>query len=390
MFALIWLGVELVLASISGRPYDHYFIMLLPPMALLTAALISEILAHTHAPANLGRRVRSPAMMASLFALVMLRPLLGALVLRARTGGIVPARASSQVVQTADYVRAHSSPADRLLVWGLSGGVYFLAQRPAASKYLFAFPLLTRTYGDSVAPDFLAELRHAPPALIVDAAVSDQSAPPLSRWRCGVALSAAGLVRALSHDDAVAGAVLRIRCAELYARGRHRSGALDGVSRERADGGAMIRVERKGAMQTPMLAVPPRTVSDNAAVLVSDQHRTSRAALLAALVIGALVRGWHVWEVDFPLNNGGLFYAMVRDIQRAHYHLPAFTSYNGAHIPFGYSPLGFYLAGVLNDRGVDLLTLFAFCRSPRAPRAFWRSICSRAKCCNRGPRSLPR
>ncbi|HEY2896162.1 MAG TPA: hypothetical protein VGJ12_03430 [Gemmatimonadaceae bacterium] len=133
---------------------------------------------------------------------------------------------------------------------------------------------------------------------------------------------------------------------------------MDGVSRERADGGPVIRVERKGAMQTPLLAVPPRTVADNAAVLVSDQHRTSHVALLAALLIGALARGWHVWGVDFPLNDGGLFYAMVRDIQHAHYHLPAFTSYNGAHIPFGYSPLGFYLAGVLNDRGVDLLTLF--------------------------------
>jgi hypothetical protein len=126
--------------------------------------------------------VRSPAIIAALFALVMLRPLLGNLVLRARTTGIVPARASSQVVQTADYVRAHSSAHDRLLVWGLSGGLYFLAQRPAASKYLFAFPLLTHVYGDSVARDFLAQLRHAPPAIIVDAAVSDQSAPPLARW----------------------------------------------------------------------------------------------------------------------------------------------------------------------------------------------------------------
>jgi 4-amino-4-deoxy-L-arabinose transferase-like glycosyltransferase len=182
IFALIWVGVELLLASISGRPYDHYFIMLLPPMALLTAALVSEILSHSRTPANLGRRVRSPAIIGALFALVMLRPLLGALVLRARTGRIVPSRASSQVVQTADYVRAHSSPADRLLVWGLSGGVYFLAQRPPASKYLFAFPLLTRRYGDSVAVDFLAELRRTPPELIVDAAVSDQSAPPLSQW----------------------------------------------------------------------------------------------------------------------------------------------------------------------------------------------------------------
>jgi 4-amino-4-deoxy-L-arabinose transferase-like glycosyltransferase len=182
MFALIWIATELLLASLSGRPYDHYFIMLLPPMAVLTAVLVGEILSHPHTRANLRRRVRSPAIIAALFALVMLPPLAGNLVLRARTTGIVPSRASSQVVQTADYVRAHSSPRDRLLVWGLSGGVYFLAQRPAASKYLFAFPLLTRAYGDSVAPDFLAELRDAPPAIIVDAAVSDQSAPPLSRW----------------------------------------------------------------------------------------------------------------------------------------------------------------------------------------------------------------
>jgi hypothetical protein len=40
---------------------------------------------------------------------------------------------------------------------------------------------------------------------------------------------------------------------------------------------------------------------------------------------------------------------MVRDLQAAHYHLPAFTSYNGAGIPYAYSPLGFYLAGLLDD-----------------------------------------
>jgi len=119
----------------------------------------------------------------------------------------------------------------------------------------------------------------------------------------------------------------------------------------------MMPIADKGAMQTPLLAVPRRTLADNAAVLVSDQRRTARAALLAAILIGALIRGWHVWGVDFPLNDGGLFYAMVRDIQHAHYRLPAFTSYNGAHIPLGYSPLGFYLAGVLNDAGVDLFTL---------------------------------
>jgi hypothetical protein len=119
----------------------------------------------------------------------------------------------------------------------------------------------------------------------------------------------------------------------------------------------VIRVERKGPMEPPMLSVPRRTAGDAAAALVSEERRTTRMALLAAVLIGALVRAWHVWGVDFPLNDGGLFFVMVRDIQRAHYHLPAFTSYNGAHIPFGYSPLAFYLAGVLNDAGVDLFTL---------------------------------
>ena len=62
--------------------------------------------------------------------------------------------------------------------------------------------------------------------------------------------------------------------------------------------------------------------------------------------------------MDFPLNDGGLFYAMVRDIQRAHYHLPAFTSYNGAHIP-----LRLLAVRVLSRRRAErsracLLTLF--------------------------------
>ena len=182
LFALIWAAVELVLASISGRPYDHYFMMLVPPLAFLTAALVADLASLSLVPANLRRRMRSPVLVAVLFALVMVRPLVANVVLRARDTGLVPSRASSQVVQTADYVRAHSKPADHLLVWGLSGGTYFLAQRPPASRYLFAFPLLTHGYGDSVAVDFLSELRRAPPTIIVDAAVSDESAPPLAQW----------------------------------------------------------------------------------------------------------------------------------------------------------------------------------------------------------------
>jgi hypothetical protein len=90
-----------------------------------------------------------------------------------------------------------------------------------------------------------------------------------------------------------------------------------------------------------------------------SNERASHVAFVVALVLGAVIRGWHTLGADFPLNDGGLFYVMVRDIQRAHYHLPAFTSYNGGRIPFGYSPFTFYLAALLNDAtGVSLVTLF--------------------------------
>lgn len=80
-------------------------------------------------------------------------------------------------------------------------------------------------------------------------------------------------------------------------------------------------------------------------------QRDARHLLVLGYVVllGALVRLSFVAGSDFPLHDGGLFYVMVRDLQRAHYVLPAYTSYNAAGIPFAYPPLAFYLAGLLDD-----------------------------------------
>lgn len=66
--------------------------------------------------------------------------------------------------------------------------------------------------------------------------------------------------------------------------------------------------------------------------------------------VGLFVRLVYVLAASFPLNDGGLFLLMTRDLQAAGYCLPAFTSYlNGARIPFAYPPLPFYLAGAVAD-----------------------------------------
>ena len=72
-------------------------------------------------------------------------------------------------------------------------------------------------------------------------------------------------------------------------------------------------------------------------------------ALVAIFGLGLWVRAVHVLPAGFPLNDGGLFYAMAEDIQRAGYALPEFSSYNDGTIPFAYSPLAFYFAALLDD-----------------------------------------
>lgn len=112
----------------------------------------------------------------------------------------------------------------------------------------------------------------------------------------------------------------------------------------------MLETVRKPAVVTAILAKRPQI---EAARLVYP------FAIGSAFGLGLVVRGARTFSHDFPLNDGGLFYTMVQDLQRLHYQLPAYTSYNAATIPFTYSPFGLYVAGILNDvTRISLIDLF--------------------------------
>jgi hypothetical protein len=68
-----------------------------------------------------------------------------------------------------------------------------------------------------------------------------------------------------------------------------------------------------------------------------------------AMLIGAILMLSLVLREDFPRNDGGMFYVMVKDLIANNYRLPENTSYNNAHIPYVYPPLSFYLAALLSD-----------------------------------------
>ncbi len=83
------------------------------------------------------------------------------------------------------------------------------------------------------------------------------------------------------------------------------------------------------------------------------------AAVGAVAAAAVLIRTLPVATASFPLNDGGLFFAMARDLQHAGLQLPAATSYNGEGIPFVYPPLGLYIVAVASSSlPVSLLDLF--------------------------------
>ncbi len=72
--------------------------------------------------------------------------------------------------------------------------------------------------------------------------------------------------------------------------------------------------------------------------------------LTVAFAAACLVRLPLVLADDVPLNDGGVFLAMATDPANARLAVPDFTSYNRAHIPFAYPPLGIFLTAAVAAR----------------------------------------
>ena len=82
---------------------------------------------------------------------------------------------------------------------------------------------------------------------------------------------------------------------------------------------------------------------------------------MTALLFGGIVRFAAPMSAQGPVNDGGLFLQMTRDLQANGFVPPQYTTYNDANIPFAYPPLGFYLVGAIQSlTGISLFDLFTY------------------------------
>jgi hypothetical protein len=85
--------------------------------------------------------------------------------------------------------------------------------------------------------------------------------------------------------------------------------------------------------------------------------------LMVGLVValGAAIRLFFILSEDFPLNDGGLFYHMSRELIEHDFSLPVYTGYNSSQIPYAYPPLPFYLVGLAHTLlGIGLFEIVRF------------------------------
>ena len=172
-------------AAASARFYPHYYIALVPPCALLAAPVFARLW-------RSGARERRAARLtqAWLAATVVVFAV-------SHARGL-----SRQPVETAAgrYLQEHTSPDDRIFVWGQAPRIYIDAHRRPASRYIATFPLTGLIFGppltapgggavdthERIVPGAWQKLREDfaahEPAYVVDAEVGRDARYPVNEF----------------------------------------------------------------------------------------------------------------------------------------------------------------------------------------------------------------
>ena len=112
----------------------------------------------------------------------------------------------------AAHIRARTAPGDPILVWGFESGLYFLADRPASTRFGFLYPLV-RGGGTPLEARYLAEfsasLQTNPPvyAVIFQQSYDEAALPAANREALGALWSL--LERCYVLDASLAGERVR-------------------------------------------------------------------------------------------------------------------------------------------------------------------------------------
>ncbi len=151
---IAWLLASLIGVAASGRFFGHYFIQLLPPLAVLAAPVFARCWAEPDGQPPLSHRRRRLLLGWSALSILFS---FGAAVY----DGVLLRQAMPPATA---WLRARARPDDRLFVWGQDPHIYLDSGLRPASRYIAYFPLTGYVFGlpESWDPSFDTSNRIAP------------------------------------------------------------------------------------------------------------------------------------------------------------------------------------------------------------------------------------
>ncbi len=166
---------------------EHYFILLLPAIALLvgiTAVSVRRLLSRRFSPAaSLNVTVAVFAALAVLFV-VRERGYLFSMTPRELIRSRYGTNPFVEAIEIGRYIKEHTNERDRIMVVGSEPEIYFYADRVSASGYIYTYALMEpQPYAARMQEEMIREINAAHPKflVIVDAYTSWLARPESSR-----------------------------------------------------------------------------------------------------------------------------------------------------------------------------------------------------------------
>ncbi|HUJ42429.1 MAG TPA: glycosyltransferase family 39 protein [Opitutaceae bacterium] len=135
LYVLAWSATSLAGAASSGRGYAHYFIQCLPAFSLLAAwtlvAAASWVRRRWQAGPSLWPRLGLATLSLPLLAMAV------SLVTGPLAGRRRPVPPLDPALRSAAFIKGHTTPDERIFVWGYNPDIYLYADRKPASRFLY-------------------------------------------------------------------------------------------------------------------------------------------------------------------------------------------------------------------------------------------------------------
>jgi len=162
---LIDLPIEVILASISGFSFRHYYMSLLPVYAVFAGFGFWLFFSQLSYP-PISRKIKR--MLTICIAVIFVIPVVWAGIALVKDTHYISDRgiAYNEVIS---YVKLHTSEDDFVLVWGAETGINYATQRRSPSRFVYQYPLYQAGYvNQKIIEEFLGDIVRNKPRLIID------------------------------------------------------------------------------------------------------------------------------------------------------------------------------------------------------------------------------